>query len=80
MKCQEVIREFSSYLDGDLDRQAIADLELHLSRCEDCRVVVDTVRKTVEIYCKAEPVPIPEDIRTRLHDALIKRCSRKPAS
>jgi predicted anti-sigma-YlaC factor YlaD len=80
VKCRDVILEFSSYLDGDLGREVIADLELHLSRCEDCRVVVDTVRKTVEIYCKAEPVPLPEDIRTRLHDALVKRCGRKPAS
>ena len=80
MKCREVIREFSSYLDGDLGKEVVADLELHLAKCEDCRVVVDTVRKTVDIYCKAEPVPLPDDIRTRLHEALVKNCKRKPAS
>jgi predicted anti-sigma-YlaC factor YlaD len=76
VKCRDVIREFSNYLDGDLGKEALADLELHLGRCEDCRVVVDTVRKTVDIYCKAEPVPLPEDVRSRLHDALVKRCTR----
>jgi predicted anti-sigma-YlaC factor YlaD len=73
VNCREVIRELSSYLDGDLGREAIADLELHVGRCEDCRVVVDTVRKTVDIYCKAEPLPLPDDVRTRLHTALVKR-------
>ena len=79
MNCQEIIRELSSYLDGDLGRKAVADLEWHLKNCEDCRVVVDTVRETVEIYCKADPVPLPEDVRTRLHEALVKRLGRKPA-
>lgn len=80
MKCRDVIREFSGYLDGDLCRELVADLEVHLAKCEDCRVVVDTVRKTVDIYCKAEPVPLPDDIRARLHKALVKCCVRKPAS
>jgi predicted anti-sigma-YlaC factor YlaD len=73
VNCREVIRELSSYLDGDLGCDAIADLELHVGRCEDCRVVVDTVRKTVDIYCKAEPLPLPDDVRNRLHAALVKR-------
>ena len=77
MNCREVIRELSSYLDGDLGTEAVADLERHVKYCDDCRVVVDTVRLTVDIYCKAEPVPMPEDVRTRLHEALRKKLERK---
>ena len=73
MNCRGVIRELSEYLNGDLDRSTLSDLELHLTRCEDCRLVVDTTRKTIEIFCKAEPVPLPDDIRTRLHKALFQR-------
>ena len=80
MNCQTVIRELSTYLDGNLEAVAITELEIHLNRCEDCRIIVDTTRKTIEIYCKAEPVPLPEDVRTRLHEALWKRLGRKPAS
>jgi anti-sigma factor (TIGR02949 family) len=79
VNCREVIRELSSYLDGELGTEAIADLERHVKRCEDCRLVVDTVRKTVDIYCKAEPLPLPEDVRDRLHDALVKRLGHRPA-
>jgi predicted anti-sigma-YlaC factor YlaD len=80
MNCQTVILELSSYLDGDLDQVVFADLELHLNRCKDCRIIVDTTRKTIEIYCKAEPVALPEDMRTRLHQALRKHLAPKPAS
>jgi predicted anti-sigma-YlaC factor YlaD len=73
VNCRGVIRELSEYLNGDLDQSTLSDLQLHLARCEDCRVVVDTTRKTIEIFCKAEPVPLPEDVRERLHKALFRR-------
>ena len=78
MNCRGVIRELSEYLNGDLDGSTLSDLELHLMRCEDCRLVVDTTRKTIEIFCKAEPVPLPEDVRHRLHKALFSRIGGKP--
>lgn len=79
MNCRGVIRELSEYLNGDLDRATLSDLEVHLARCEDCRLVVDTTRKTIEIFCKAEPVPLPEDVRGRLHKALFQRINGKPS-
>jgi predicted anti-sigma-YlaC factor YlaD len=78
VNCKNVIRELSSYLEGDLDVTVLSDLEIHLTRCEDCRLVVDTTRKTIDIYCKAEPVPLPEDVRTRLHQNLMRHLQRKP--
>ena len=73
MNCKKVIIELSGYLDGALDMNIRLDLEQHLSRCQDCRIVVDTTRKTIQIFCNSEPVPLPEDVRKRLHAALIER-------
>jgi predicted anti-sigma-YlaC factor YlaD len=78
VNCRGVIRELSSYLDGDVDVTVLSELEIHLKRCEDCRLIVDTTRKTIEIYCKAEPVPLPQDVRIRLHETLIRHLGRKP--
>jgi anti-sigma factor RsiW len=78
VNCRGLIRELSDYLDDNLDRAALVELELHLERCEDCRLVVDTTRKTIEIFCKAEPIPLPADVRQRLHSALFQRLGRKP--
>lgn len=79
MNCRGVIVELSSYLDGELDASAKADLERHLQNCEDCRLVVDTTKKTIQIFCNSEPFPLPSDVRERLHQALEKRL-RRPKS
>jgi anti-sigma factor RsiW len=76
VNCKKVILQLTSYLDGVLDSNMRADLEEHLSRCTDCRVVVDTCRKTIQIFCNSEPVPLPEDVRKRLHSALLERFRR----
>ena len=79
MNCRGVIRELSDYLDGELDASARAELERHLERCEDCRLVVDTTKKTIEIFCNSEPVPLPNEVRDRLRAALEKRLRRPSA-
>jgi hypothetical protein len=76
VNCKKVILELSSYLDGLLDSNMRSDLEMHLSRCTDCRIVVDTCRKTIQIFCNSEPVPLPDDVRKRLHTALLDRFRR----
>jgi anti-sigma factor RsiW len=76
VNCKKVILELTSYLDGALDAGVRIDLEQHLARCIDCRVVVDTTRKTIQIFCNSEPVPLPEDVRKRLHTALLERFRR----
>jgi anti-sigma factor RsiW len=76
VNCKKVIIELTNYLDGVLDSSIRIDLEEHLARCTDCRVVVDTTRKTIQIFCKSEPVPLPEDVRERLHAALLERFRR----
>jgi anti-sigma factor RsiW len=77
LNCQGLIAELTEYLDGALDVTIRVELEQHLMKCQNCRVVVNTTRKTIEIFCNAEPAPLPEDVRGRLHDALVKRLSRE---
>ncbi len=78
MNCRGIVRELSSYLNGELDANARAELERHLEHCEDCRLVVDTTKKTIQIFCNSEPVPLPDDVRERLHAALEKRLGKRP--
>lgn len=73
MNCRGVLAELTTYLDEALDAVTAAELELHLDRCKKCRVIVDTTKKTIEIYCNAEPVPLPPDVKARLHKALFER-------
>ena len=73
MNCRSIVRELSNYLDEALDSTLKASIEKHLEHCEDCKVVVDTTKQTIQIYCNSEPAPLPEDTRQRLRDALKKR-------
>jgi anti-sigma factor RsiW len=76
VNCKKVILELTSYLDGAVDASIRIELEQHLARCTDCRMIVDTTRKTIQIFCNSEPVPLPEDVRERLHAALLERFRR----
>lgn len=77
MSCSKTIEEISSYFDGNLDTELKKSLEAHLKCCHNCRVVFDTTRKTIELYCDGKLFPLPDAVRTRLHEALRRRCQRQ---
>jgi predicted anti-sigma-YlaC factor YlaD len=76
VKCKAIINELADYLDEALDSTLRSSIEQHLGKCRDCRVVVDTTKQTIEIFCNSEPAPLPETTRQRLHEALGKRLRR----
>lgn len=43
------------------------DLETHRAGCEGCRVVVDTVRRTITLYRGSQAMELPWAFRRRLH-------------
>lgn len=77
MKCNDIIRQLSNYLDGELDANLVAEVQRHMEHCDHCRVVVDTTRKTISLFCGAEPAELPSDVRDRLHNALHKAFDRR---
>lgn len=79
MNCRGVLIEISDYLDGSMDTSLLQELEIHLSRCKDCRLIIDTTRKTIDIFCNSEPVPLPSGVRQRLHEAVAIRCKPRRA-
>ena len=78
MQCKGVIQELTDFLDGNLDSALADDLRHHLDKCTDCRLVVNTCRKTIEIYCNSEPLPLPAGVRERLERALADKLNRRP--
>jgi mycothiol system anti-sigma-R factor len=72
--CKKLLSELSNYLEGELDAANRAELEQHIKKCPNCWVIIDTTRKTIQIYqgC-CEPYPLPESLQDRLQQALRKR-------
>ena len=49
MNCRCLIHELSNYIDEDLDPVLKQELERHLEHCEDCAMIVDQTKKTIQI-------------------------------
>ena len=70
-RCRDLLGNLSNYIDGALEQRLCAEIEQHLQGCENCRVVVDSLRKTVSLYQTAAPSPdVPEAVRERLYKCL----------
>jgi predicted anti-sigma-YlaC factor YlaD len=67
-RCQELLGQLNAYVDGELAAELCHDLELHLADCPDCRVVFDTMAKTITLYHMLDktPVELPTDVEARL--------------
>jgi hypothetical protein len=79
LNCDGVIREVSNYIDGDLDVAMKREIELHLLECQHCTMIVIQTRLTVEIFCDSQAVELPQEVRSRLHEAL-QRKIRNPGT
>jgi anti-sigma factor RsiW len=73
LNCDSVVRQVSSYIDGDVDATLRVEIEVHLQGCRHCLVFVDQVKQTVELFCDEAAVDLPDEIRTRLYAALQKK-------
>jgi anti-sigma factor RsiW len=70
LNCKGVVRESSNYIDGELESAVKQEIERHLEHCEDCLMIINQTRMTVDIFCDSKPVELPKEVRTRLHQAL----------
>jgi anti-sigma factor RsiW len=68
--CRDHLGALSDYVDGDLQPELCAEIERHLAECGNCRVVVDTLRKTVMLYQTYGHEEVPEDAKARLFAVL----------
>lgn len=49
-KCRSLLGSLSDYVDGALDEEMCEEIERHVAECQNCHVVVDTLRKTISLY------------------------------
>ena len=76
MKCKQFLEELTDYLDGKISENLKAELDEHLHWCHECHVVMNTTKKTIEIYRDNQVYELPEDLRSRLHQAIMAKCKK----
>jgi len=60
INCADFMAEIGNYLEGDVAEEVRLQLEHHLSHCQTCTVLVDSIRKTVRIVTDTGSFDLPE--------------------
>jgi len=70
VSCEQVWREVSNYLEGDVSPELRAAMEEHLRGCKRCAAVVDGARNLIQIYGDERMFEMPLGFSQRLHRRL----------
>lgn len=74
MNCTDFLAKLTDYFDGQIDPALWAEVKEHLDTCHHCEVVVDTTRKTIDVYRDDKSYELPESLHERMRAAVMERC------
>jgi len=65
--CQALLGSLSEYIDGELPANLCEEIEKHLEGCDNCRVVLNTTKRTIDlVQIPVDEETVPADVRERL--------------
>src|ERR1019366_3074861 len=70
VSCEDVWREISNYLEGEVDASLRAAMEEHIRGCKHCTAVLDGTRNVVQLYGDERMFEVPLGFSHRLHRRL----------
>ena len=70
VNCEQVWAEISNYLEGDVDDNLRAAMEIHFQQCQRCKAVLDGTRNVVRLYGDERMVEVPLGFGYRLQRRL----------
>ena len=68
--CRQILEPLSDYISGEAAESLCIQIEEHLRQCQNCRVMVDTLKKTITLYRTTAAADLPADVRRRLYHVL----------
>ena len=74
MTCTDFLSKLTDYFDGHISPDLLEEVREHSAACHHCEVVLDTTRKTIEVYRDNEIYTLSVEFQQRLHTAILKRC------
>jgi hypothetical protein len=80
MNCTDLLSHLSDYFDNELTVELREEMRIHTSGCSHCRVVLDTTSQTIAVYKDNEVYELSDELRDRLHAAIMAKCNTKIAS
>jgi anti-sigma factor RsiW len=74
MTCTDFLSQLTDYFDGQISPQLLEEVRAHTASCHHCEVVLDTTRKTISVYRDNELYELSNEVRDRLHSAIMAKC------
>ncbi len=78
MTCTEFLAQMTDYFDGEIEPQLLAEIQAHLCECHHCEILVDTTRKTIQIYRDHKVYELTEEVRERSVARIMAACVQQP--
>ncbi len=69
-KCRKNMPQLLLYVSGEAEEPMCWQIERHLAECNHCRIVVDTLQKTIFFYRALEAPEIPASVHHHLCQCL----------
>ena len=70
ISCEQVWRQISSYMDGDLNASVCEDMDDHIKTCPRCATVAAGMRNVVRLYGDERMIEVPSGFGRRLEKRL----------
>jgi anti-sigma factor RsiW len=77
LTCREFLTELNDYLDATTDVEIRGRIEAHITECPNCFVILDTCKKTIQVYKGMNAQVLPEDVQSRLMKAVERKMAAK---
>jgi hypothetical protein len=68
--CRDLLGGLSEFVDGEASEQLCAEIRRHMTDCRKCRIVIDTLTKTVALYHQLPQPAVPTTALERLYTTL----------
>lgn len=78
LTCKEFLQELNDYLDEVANIEMRHRIEAHITKCPNCFVILDTTKKTIQVYKGMQLEPLPDDVQSRLLKAVERKIANKP--
>ena len=78
MNCEDLIAVILEYLEGSMTPEDVEAFEAHLQKCPPCRAYMATYRKTKAMAAETGRVEMPDEMKARLREFILRRAGAGP--
>ena len=69
-KCSDYIKELNDYIDCTLDASLCHEIEEHVGHCQNCRIMIDTMKQTAILCRDGVAEKLPHSLELKLGNML----------